>query len=167
MLFSVSKAGDIFQNLANTSDLRLPYGNLNTWKNQIVKHSKTYKTIATQYRKPKWTLSYNDILALGLACLPLNCSNLHCQSANGTTGEATHGAHIVHNDRRRSGLYIAPLCKSCNSLDLDLELHPGCPLLCVTSKPRTPNSKRKRQQFATAHVHLLHDVVKVSVPISP
>jgi hypothetical protein len=161
MLFSISKPGEIFQNLVNTANLRLPYGNLNTWKSQIVKHSKSHNAIAKQYRSTEWNLTYHDILVLGIACLPLNCANEACKN------EATHGAHIVHKDRRRSGLYIAPLCKSCNSLDHDFELHPGCPLLCVTSKLRTQHSRRKRQQFAVAHVHLLHDVVKVSVPISP
>jgi hypothetical protein len=167
MLFSVSKPGEIFQNLDGTSSMRLPYGNLNTWRAQILRHSKTHKNIAARYCQPAWSLSYNDILTLAISCLPLICANTKCQSNDGSIGVATHGAHIVYKDRRRSGLFIAPLCKGCNMGDHDIEIYSGCPLLCVTSKSRTQNSKRKRQQFAVAQVRLLHDTVKVSVPVTP
>lgn len=165
MLFSVAKTGEKFQNLEKTASLRLPYGNLNLWRAQIIRNSRPHSRLVEKYRAPEWTLNFHDILLLGLSCFPLRCANLFCRSSKGSPGEATHGGHVVRVDRRKKGVFIAPLCRSCNLGPLEeFELYGGCPLLLVIRKKRFSSSKNTH--FAAATVRLLRDQVKLSLPVS-
>lgn len=159
MLFSVSQPGEKFQNLMDSSTLRLPYGNLSTWRSQLLR-SKDHKRIVSRYLAGDCKIGFHDVLVLGISMFPLKCVNVNCKNG------ATEGAHVEFFDQRRKGTFIVPLCQSCNCTQAVMTFYSSTPMLRVMGDDL--HQGRIHHDRALPHVratiHFLHDTVKVSIP---
>ncbi len=161
MLFSLSQPGEKFENSQDSSNLRLPYGNLSTWRSQLLR-SKEHKRLFSRYLAGDYNIGFDDVLILGISTFPLKCVNLNCKDS------ATEGAHVNFFDRRRKGLFIVPLCQSCNCTLGGMTFYSYTPLLRVMGDDLQQGRIHDRAlPHVRATVQFWHDTVKISIPTVP